>query len=212
MDSAISATTKAARIRSAMPPLVERAVPCFSDLFRSTRKVCNAGASPNKTLASREIPSANASTPRSMCVSERRGTSPGARATSARSPQNARSTPRAPASRPISKLSVISCRRIRPRPAPSAARMAISLVRATDFASSMFARFAQAMSSTTATAASMIQSVRRKLLTISSRMRVTATFFPLLLSGYFCSRRAPIALICACACARLTSGFRRATT
>ena len=101
---------------------------------------------------------------------------------------------------------------MRARLAPSAARTAISLVRPTALANSMLARFAQAISSTTPTAASITQSVSRKLLTISSRMRVTATFLPVLLSGYLCSRREPMTVICACACSSVTLGLSRATT
>ena len=101
---------------------------------------------------------------------------------------------------------------MRPRPAPRAARTAISLLRPTALASSMLARFAHAISSTTPTAASITQSVSWKLPTMSSRIRATATLSFVLLSGYFASRRAPIAAICACACSKVTPGFSFPTT
>src|SRR6266699_2363126 len=153
-DKAISPTTSAPRMRSAMPPPDARDVPCFSEWFKSIRKTWRAGARPNSRLASRETPKANASTRPSIPVSASRGTSAGASATSARAPQMARSTPTAPASRAITMLSVISWRTQRLRVAPTAARMAISRVRATAFARSIFARFAQAISNTRLTAAS----------------------------------------------------------
>ena len=115
----------------------------------------------------------------------RRGTSPGASATRTRDPQRASSTPSTPESSARMTLSVASWRRMRPRLAPTAVRMAISRVRATALASNMFARLAHAISRTTATAASITHNVSRKSLTISSRTRVTATFFPLVAVGIF---------------------------
>src|SRR5206468_2871799 len=80
------------------------------------------------------------------------------------------------------RLSTTNCRTMRARLAPTAARIAISRVRAVDFASSRFAMLAHAISSSTPTAPSNSSSVVRTLVTISSRMRVTATAFSLLLS------------------------------
>ena len=73
------------------------------------------------------------------------------------------SRPRAPASE-SSTLSVSSCRMMRPRPAPMAARIAISRRRPTARASSRFATFAQAISSTKLTAPTSTSSDERTLL------------------------------------------------
>jgi hypothetical protein len=64
---------------------------------------------------------------------------------------------------------------IRARPAPSATRSAISRCRPSDRASSRFATFAQAMSSTNATAAESTNSGRRTDPAIASASGTTAT-------------------------------------
>ena len=67
-----------------------------------------------------------------------------------RAPRGAPSaTPTTAPPRPISTCSVSSCRAIRPRPAPSATRTAISVRRDAARPTSRFATFVQAMSSTT---------------------------------------------------------------
>ena len=85
-------------------------------------------------FGSNAIPSG--STPASDCAS-----APVAHDASSRPPAAPASASRSP--------SVSSCRTIRPRPPPTARRIAISLRRAAPRASSMFAMFRHAMSSTT---------------------------------------------------------------
>ena len=63
--------------------------------------------------------------------------------------------------RAIRMLSVSNCRTMRPRPAPSAARTAISRCRAVARASSRFATFAHAISSTSVTAPIIVNTMRR---------------------------------------------------
>src|SRR5262249_31433260 len=75
-----------------------RVLLCLSDWLRSMRRACKAGARPKSTLAANEAAKANHSTRLSIAVSERRGTSFGASATSTRDPHSARSTPNPPAS------------------------------------------------------------------------------------------------------------------
>ncbi len=73
---------------------------------------------------------------------------------SAFDPTIATINPAAPAKKASNRLSVINCRTIRPRPAPTAARIAISRVRAVAFASNRVATLAQAISRTKLTAPS----------------------------------------------------------
>ena len=98
-------------MRSAIALLPLRCTLCFSEVLISTRKTCNAGASPKIRLAASETPNANSKTPVLIPVSVRRGTSPGASATSVREPQYAKATPSIPATSASSTLSVTSCRR-----------------------------------------------------------------------------------------------------
>jgi hypothetical protein len=106
------------------------------------------------TIAS---PAVNASTVASRPTSALRGSARGQTASSACSPQEASTSPRAPAVRASSALSVRSWRTRRPRPAPSARRIAISRRRAVARVRRRFAALAQAMSSTSATAPSSTQ-------------------------------------------------------
>ena len=69
-------------------------------------------------------------------------------------PHSASNNPNTPPIAPSTALSVRNCRASLQRPAPSAMRMAVSRVRPAARASIRFARFAHAISSTSATAAS----------------------------------------------------------
>ena len=80
-------------------------------------------------------------------------------ASSARMPSVPKRRPSTPPASESSTLSVSSCRMMRPRPAPIAARTAISRLRPVARTSSRFATFAHAMSSTRPTAPSRIHSV-----------------------------------------------------
>ena len=76
-------------------------------------------------------------------------------------PHRATASPRSAPSVDSSKLSVSSCRMTRPRAAPSATRIAISRRRTAARASSRFATFAQAISSTSPTITISATSARR---------------------------------------------------
>ena len=122
----------------------------------------------------------------------------------------------APATPPASErimLSVNNCRMIRPRPAPIAARIAISRRRPTARASNRFATLAQAISSTKLTAPRSTSREDRTLLTSASRMGSTpkALFFPNTF-GYFRRKSSADSFSRALACARVTPGFRRPAT
>ena len=98
------------------------------------------------------IAKVNANTRASRLASARRGTLAGASATRAEMHHTATRMPAAPETAASTALSVISCRTMRLRLAPIAARMAISRLRAEPLASSRFAILAQAISRISATA------------------------------------------------------------
>ena len=101
---------------------------------------------------------------------------------------------------------------MRQRPAPIAARIAISFRRAVARATNRLAIFAHAISSTNATAPNRIQSVSRTVLptstTIIERIRMPLLEFE---SGYCFLRLAAMLFMSAWACAAVVPGFRRAT-
>ena len=98
------------------------------------------------------MPSAKTNTGPATLMAPTRGRPGGLSATSARTPNSATTIPRAPPSAASSKLSVSSCRIIRVRPAPSAARIANSPRRCAPRASSRFVTFTHAIRSTRITA------------------------------------------------------------
>ena len=150
--SATSATTRPARSREPPPASAPARPPCRSDWFTSARVACSAGATPNRKLDTTETTSANASTLASMPTSPRRGNPAGAAAMSAATIHRANSRPSSPPASASRQLSVTNCATRRLRLAPSAARTPSSLVLAVARASSRFATFAHAISSTSATA------------------------------------------------------------
>ena len=85
-------------------------------------------------------------------TSESRGSWPAESETSAFTPPRESTMPVTPPSSASTRLSVSSCRTMRPRPAPSAVRTAISRLRTVARASSSEATLTQAMSRTNATA------------------------------------------------------------
>ena len=101
---------------------------------------------------------------------------------------------------------------MRHRPAPSAARRAISLCRTAPRTSKRFATLAQAINKTRPTAPSKVKSDKRVPPTKLSCNDSTRTRFPVFVSGYSCSRRAAIAFNSLSACTMETAGLRRATT
>ena len=209
--SAISETTRIPRVRTIRPPTTDRAPPCLTASTRSTFEAWSAGTRPNNRLVASETIKVKVRTLPSMLLSVPRTTADGLNATSARAPQKASRVPPAPATSASSRLSVINCLTIRPRPAPSAVRTAISRVRVVALPRSSVAVLAHAISSTTPTTPHRRYSVRRTSPTSSSCRRTAVTPRPLLLSGYCCSRRAAIVVSSACACSSETCGLRRAT-
>ena len=87
----------------------------------------------------------------------------------------ASASPATAPARPMTALSISSCRAMRDREAPSAARTLISAWRRVARASSRLATFAQAMSSTKLTAVSRVNAASRTChTTVSWRLRTRA--------------------------------------
>ena len=111
------------------------------------------GTSAKMSPVTTATPSVNASTVQSSPISAVRGIASGLAARSACSPPYARATPATAATNVSTRPSVRSCRNSRRRVAPRAGRTAYSRIRLSARATSRLARFAQAISSTNATAA-----------------------------------------------------------
>ena len=165
--SATSATTSAERVRRPPDPMVARAE-SFNDVSRSTDDARMAGARPKAIPVRIDTTLVNARMRRSTAIRSMRGTLTGCDATNALTPNAASSAPSAPPAAAIRRLSTISCWKMRRRSAPSAARIATSRWRPSALASIRFARFAQPMSNTNATAAISVRSAGRMLRTICS--------------------------------------------
>ncbi|HSE38622.1 MAG TPA: hypothetical protein VLG74_15070, partial [Blastocatellia bacterium] len=101
----------------------------------------------------------NSNTKPSMRISLARVVNLAAKLTSSCRPPAASKNPKAPPAIDSSVLSVSSCRIKRPRPAPSAARIAISRSRRINRARVRFATLAQAISKTSPAVPSKIKNV-----------------------------------------------------
>ena len=101
---------------------------------------------------------------------------------------------------------------MRRRPAPSAARSAISRRRVAARASSKLATLVHAINSTKPTAPSNNSSEERMFSVVRSCNPVSRDDHPALVSGYCRPRRSASASICACASPRVAVGLRRAST
>ncbi len=116
-------------------------------LFQLARRSAQGRRQSEKKAAQQRGANAKSSTRQSSRTSSARGRPPGQIATNGRSPA-ASNTPSAPPVSPNTALSVRHWRTNRPRPAPSATRMASSRSRETARASSKLATFTHAISST----------------------------------------------------------------
>ena len=157
--SAISQATRVLRRRPPWVPPVPPGAPSASEPARSVREARSAGKMPKRSPVATESAAVYASTRPSSSKVIQYGTSTPRVETSQCSHQVPTSTPAAPPASAISTLSVSSCRTMRPRPAPSAARTAISRRRAAPRARSMLPTLAQAISSTKPTAPSIRPSI-----------------------------------------------------
>ena len=117
------------------------------------RDAWSAGTRPKTSATSTETTSAKSSTPPSSRTSCMRGRLPSGSAWTRRTPVQATRSPSAPPIADSTKLSASTWRTSCMRPAPSAARTAISPRRLESLARIRFATFAQTMSSRKPTAA-----------------------------------------------------------
>ena len=156
-ESAISAATSRLRRRCCPPPAPLRP-PSFSVSFKSGFEASSAGAVPNTKPVNSEHAAVNPNTRPSRSNFIQKGMSMGIALSSRSSPHSASTNPSAPLIKPSSKLSVSSCRKMRLRFAPSAARIAISFCRAVARASNRLATFTQAINNTKPTTPSRIKS------------------------------------------------------
>ena len=171
-----------------------------------------AGASPKRRPLMSDAASANSSTCQSTAISSARGKLPGQNDTKGRIPRTARTTPRAPPARASTELSVRHWRTNRPRPAPRAARIAISRSRETARAKSRLAIFAHATNRTEPTAPSSNHSAGRTPLTNSWPRRCAINRRPSSNFGYSRARRPAIRSSSICADVTAMPGPRRART
>ena len=148
----------------------------MSALDTPVRAPCSAGSSPNSRQAISDSNALNAST---VVSGERPTPADGAtRDINRAGAQNAIPTPRVPAMSASTRLSVSSCRAMRPRLAPSDSRTAISRRRAAALASSRLPTLAHASDSTSITAASTGVNIERALVLPSAANSVPATRTP----------------------------------
>ena len=143
--------------------------PAFTASVKSVRAAWSAGATPNRIPVTSATPAVNAKTRQSIPTVASRGVSAGSIAFSHDMAPAANSSPLDPPATPSRTLSVRSCRQTRQRPAPSAARIAISFCRTAERASNRLATFAQAINRTRPTAPSRTNSFVLTSLTRLSR-------------------------------------------
>ena len=129
-------------------------------IARSGREATIAGARPKISPAANDNPMLKSRMLTSICTAPARGRSGGATDISARTPHDPSSSPAAPPRSESTTLSASSWRIKRARPAPSAARTAISPVRVVARASRRFDTLTQAISITKPTAPKRIHSGR----------------------------------------------------
>ena len=213
--SATSTTTRIERVLFWRKPLPDRPLLSLSVRLRSTRDAWSAGNRPKTTPVTSDTAMVNATTRQSAVTPEpsapMRGMLPGFTASSARMPVTPRASPSVPPTADNITFSVSSWRTIRPRPAPIAARMAISRFLAVARTSSRFATLAHAISSTKLTAPTSTKSEVRTLRTRRSCISCTPKLpFGPSCCGNLARNCSAAACICAFALASVTPGFSRA--
>ena len=151
--SAISVTMSARVHRRTRSPPVPPRAPSLSTAFTSVFETCSAGTRPKMIPVARQTAAMKAKTVSSIVNSIQYGLPTlCVAASNHRTPATARPKPAMPAMSASMTLSTSNCRTTRHRLAPSATRTEISCVRCADRASKRLATFAQAISSTKATA------------------------------------------------------------
>ena len=203
-------TSNSRTLFPATPADAVRASSC-NPVATSFRVVCMAGQRATSSDVSARAHPVKASTGMFTRISSTRGKVVGSQGISICTPQLPSNTPSSP---PIARMGYISttlCRTRIPRVAPSAERTAFSRARSSPRARIRFARLAQPMSSTPATAPSRINRGRRANWEISWRNGAIRNETSLFESGYCAANRAATVSISACASATETPGLSRAT-
>jgi hypothetical protein len=149
---AISEITSRLCIRPLPAERVAPREPSLSASFKSGRDDCTAGSRPEVMPVSSVATEVKASTRPSIVTSRSRGIVSGPMTPSQLTTHHPAMSPSVPPIRASRRLSVSSCRIIRSRPAPSAARRAISLPRLAARESCRLATLAHAIRSTKPTA------------------------------------------------------------
>ena len=156
---------------------------------------------------------ANASTPASICSPSSRGMRPAPSTPTASTAHDAMITPAPVPSSASTADSVNSCRTSRPRPAPSAARTRISPRRFAAWATSRFATFAHASSSSRPTAPKSTHTASRtRGATIHSAKGTASALHPAFDSGCASDSRRAISRSSPRACGRVAPGASRPIT
>ncbi len=135
---------------------------------RSLTENRSSGTTPSTTAIKTESPSVKAIALPFTPISLMRGKLRSFKLSSNLTPQNEITTPSAPATSTSSRFSVINCRAMRRRVAPSAARTANSRCRVVTWANSRFATFAQATINRNPTAPKIINRALRTFRTMYS--------------------------------------------
>ena len=210
--TAISTMARAERTVPVRPVVVR--VPLAAAAVSGMSAACHAGASPARMPAATVIPAANSVTRQSSDSAIPSGSVPGgSNAGAERSTAAPSASPAVPPTAASSRLSVSSCRKSCRRLAPSAARTASSRVRPTPRASSRFATFAHAMSSTNPTTpANTSDVVLRSLPTSALCKGSIVTPQPLLVDGEMRAMPAAIEAISARARSMEMPDFNRPNT
>ena len=209
-DSATSQTISARRV--SRPTAASLRPPSFKGSFRSERPARTAGSTPARMPVRSDATIVNSSTWLSTLISLARGICVASSAPPVVSIASASNRPAAPPANDSISASTISCWKTRARPAPSAARIASSFRRDNVRVKSRLPTLAQAISSTSDTAARRTTNGVRRSPTSTSWSGITVAPQPALSLGYSRSSRVEMAVISALACASVTPGFRRATT
>ena len=193
IESATSETVSSLRRRRPLSLAAEFLPPSLSGSLSRVGVGCKAGTRPKRIPVMSERPKEYASTEESTVttVPAPAGPSP------VRSPipHDATMRPSAPPIDARSTLSVSNCRRRRPRLAPRAVRMAISLRRVEERANCRLATFAQAISSKKETAPNSSSKTRRISPTICSCNGVSFTPNPVISRGYSRASRSVMTLM-----------------
>ena len=208
--SATSITTNALRNGLRVDAVPALRPPSESVSFKSGRDARQAGIIPNTPPVNTEMIAVNPRTVVSTSMRPSIGRNFAAEASMNVVPQTAARTPSVPPASESSKLSVRNWRTSRSRPAPSAARIAISLWRAVERASKRLPTFAHAIRSTNPTAPKSIHNAGRNLPTKSSRNVTRCTPLLALSFGCSCASWRAMRFISVCACSSVTPGLSRA--